>query len=702
MDRTLSLLVKFAALDRLSPAMRTMTGGAKRAGKDLAAAKKEVLALERAAAKVDGLKTLSAQADKTFHEIDEGRRRVRELQLAIASGVGPTAKFTRSLGAAERNVAKLTAKSGEQSDRLRDLRDELANAGVDVGHLTREENRLADAVASANKRLDQQRERSERVAAADRRLARATAIGGKIRNGGAMLAAGGAAATAGLGLAARPAIAFNSSMADVTKVVDGTAAQIKHLENGILSLSRRVPIEPGGIAAIVAAGAQAGVARGELLPFADDAAKMGVAFDIAADEAGTTMAAWRNAFAMPQSEIRKLADQVNYLGNTAGAKASVITDIVTRIGPLGKVGGLAAAQIAAMGATLAGMGIDGDVAATGIKNTMLALTKGEAATKAQSAAMGQLGLNTTDVAKRMQRDAAGTIMDVMKRIGSLSADRQSGIMTDLFGSESIAAIAPMLTQLPTLATNFDRVGDASKYAGSMQAEFDGQAGTTANRIQLMNNRVDVLKIRLGNHLLPIIERTANKVGNLADRVAAWSERNPQLAGGLVKIVTVLAVAATACGTMGVAIGTVLPWIVRGAGFFLRFGRSVFMVVRIAIWLATVLAGLIGLPATLAIAFVGAAILIYKNWAKVKALFGSVVDLGRRAVAYVTGGSAGSAPAKAPAVRAVKPVRAARGGTQVSMTVNQRPGEDGERLARRVADHIQRSDAKRSASSYEDA
>ena len=50
--------------------------------------------------------------------------------------------------------------------------------------------------------------------------------------------------------------------------------------------------------------------------FAESAAKMGVAFDITAEQAGQMMAQWRTAFRMSQKEVNELADQINYLGNT--------------------------------------------------------------------------------------------------------------------------------------------------------------------------------------------------------------------------------------------------------------------------------------------------------------------------------------------------------------------------------------------------
>ncbi|MDP0953458.1 phage tail tape measure protein, partial [Klebsiella pneumoniae] len=79
---------------------------------------------------------------------------------------------------------------------------------------------------------------------------------------------------------------------------------------------------------------------------------------------------------------------------------------------LGEVAGLSAAQVAALGATMAGVGVKQDVAATGIKNFMLSLTKGTAATKSQSQAFKSLRLDSKSVAEGMQKDAQKTLLDV--------------------------------------------------------------------------------------------------------------------------------------------------------------------------------------------------------------------------------------------------------------------------------------------------
>ena len=156
--------------------------------------------------------------------------------------------------------------------------------------------------------------------------------------------------------------------------------------------------------------------------------KMGVAFDMSAEEAGQTMAEWRTAFKMTQPEVVSLADKVNYLSNTTAASSAKISDIVSRVGPLGAVGGLASGEIAALGATMAAAGTESEVAATGIQKIILAMTTGEGATKSQAAAFNALGLDAVEMAKRMQTDASGALQEVFTRLSQIDKYQQAAVL----------------------------------------------------------------------------------------------------------------------------------------------------------------------------------------------------------------------------------------------------------------------------------
>ncbi|HHE9472724.1 phage tail tape measure protein [Haemophilus influenzae] len=149
-------------------------------------------------------------------------------------------------------------------------------------------------------------------------------LGKNVALGTSSLISLGTAATTSMLAIAQPAIKFESAMADVKKVVNfDSPAQFKEMEQDILRLIRTIPMASEEIAAIVAAGGQAGIARENLLGYAEDAAKMGVAFDMAAGDAGTAMATMANVLGKPISEMAKFGDAINHLSDNANAKAAV-------------------------------------------------------------------------------------------------------------------------------------------------------------------------------------------------------------------------------------------------------------------------------------------------------------------------------------------------------------------------------------------
>lgn len=369
------------------------------------------------------------------------------------------------------------------------------------------------------------------------------------------LALGSAAAgTAILGALAMPvnsAIGFESKMADIRKVVDGLDDKkaFAQMSDDILTLSTQLPMAAEGIAEIVAAGGQAGIAQNDLMQFANDAVKMGVAFDTTAEESGQMMAQWRTAFKLTQDDVVVLADKINYLGNTGPANAKKISDIVTRIGPLGGVAGVASGEIAAMGATIAGMGVESEIASTGIKNFMLSLTAGNSATKAQKQAMAFLKLNPKKLAEDMQKDSRGAMLKVLDSLAKVPKSKQAAVMNALFGKESLSAIAPLLTNLDLLRTNFKRVGDSQEYGGSMQKEYASRAATTENQLTLLKNSVNAISVTLGDTFLPAINEAAKAVMPYLEHVREFVRANPALVQSVAKFGAALLAVGVSIGVL---------------------------------------------------------------------------------------------------------------------------------------------------------
>lgn len=471
--------------------------------------------------------------------------RVLEMAIAIKgqldSSVGGA--MTKAIAQTKQMQAQIRAANREMASLQKQAAKQQASKGY-VEYDT--ELAMLQTSAKKNQAAKEYEATMDRINAKQKASANLSAAVSNLKAG----AVAAAAVAAPLGLAVNEAIKFESAMSDVRKVVDfDTPQQFKEMGDDILRMSQELPMSAEGIAKIVAAGGQAGIAKDELKQFATDAIKMGVAFDITAEQAGTMMANWRTAFGMSQTQVVELADQINYLSNTTAASSDAISDIVTRVGPLGDVAGISASQIAAIGASMAAVGVKSDVAATGIKNLALGLVAGAGATKSQQAAFAQLGLSAEDVAKRMQTDAQGTIVDILSRIKQLPKEAQAATLSDLFGKESIEAIAPLLTQLDNLKDNFNKVGDASQYAGSTEAEYQARAGTTANQLQLAKNSLVALAVNLGSLLLPAVNAVAGGVARALGAVAQFVTEHQQLASVITG--TILAIVGLTMAALGI-------------------------------------------------------------------------------------------------------------------------------------------------------
>lgn len=367
-------------------------------------------------------------------------------------------------------------------------------------------------------------------------------------------AVAGAAITAAFAVPISQAMDFESTMADVRKVVDfDSPQQFKQMADDVLELSSNLPMAATGIGAIVAAGGQAGIARKELTRFAEDAVKMGIAFDQTAEESGQMMAQWRTAFKLTQNEVVTLADKVNYLGNTGPANAAKISEIVTRIGPLGGVAGVASGEIAAMGATIAGMGVESEIAATGIKNFMLSLTSGSGK-GIKGKVLKAIKIDPKQLAADMQKDSKTAILKVLDSVAKLPKAKQAAALEALFGRESLGAIAPLLSNTDKLRENFNKVADAQIYAGSMQKEYASRAATTANAVQLLKNQLTAASISIGDLFLPSIVEAAQELRPFLGQIRQLIKANPELIKTTLKLGLYLAGVAVSVSAITKAIG----------------------------------------------------------------------------------------------------------------------------------------------------
>lgn len=561
------------------------------------------------------------------------------LSISVSAMVGGALSGLTNIGKAmntlKSTTTHLTAKQKELGDSLERNKDRLGTTSA--AHLWRQYNQVGEAIDKLTRKHEQLAKIAARKIGNQEQWEK---LKGQWQS---------AVASAGaLVLPIKLAIDFESAMAEVKKVVDfDTPDQFKKMGQDIVAMTRQIPMSANELAKIVALGGQSGIAQDQLLRFANSAAKMGVAFDVSAEKAGQSMAELRSAFKLDQSGVETLADKINYLGNTTPAAAKGIMEIVQRVGAFGTVAGYNTGTVAALGATMRGFGIQEEIAATSIKNMMLALVAGETATKGQKEAWKKLGLNHEQIAKDMQKNAEGTTLKVLESVSKLEKHEQASTLKELFGSESLLGITPLLTSIDTVKKNLDGVKNAANFDGSMNKEYEARAATTANNIQLLKNSLTGLGITIGTMLLPAVNRFVTLSTSVLNSLTDWAQQHPTLtkaivgtaaailafiSGGFVmrvlgnRIMAVLLSARGGFAALRASITTVRAVMQGGIALSSLEGNlgkviRAFTTVRTAIMAFSLSSAMAFAPVLLAIAAVAAAAaLIYIYWKPIKAFF----------------------------------------------------------------------------------
>ena len=321
---------------------------------------------------------------------------------------------------------------------------------------------------------------------------------------------------------------FESAMADVRKVVDfPTPEGFSQFQQDLFALSRDIPIAVTGLAEIAAAAGQAGIAGQDLIRFTDAAARIGVAFDISAYQAGASMANLMTALGLTIDETVSLTDAMNHLSNSQASSAADILDVVRRVGAQATLFGFSAEETSAFASAMLAAGAQSEVAATSFRNMGAALTRGSAATRAQREAFQELGLDAEAVARRMQEDAVGTTLDVLRRISQIPREQQAAISSQLFGNEA-RALGPLLTNLGLVEDTLGMVGDRANYAGSAFAEFEARNNTFQANMQRFQNVLTELQANIGNALIPAITSLAEAITPLILRISELAAAYPEV------------------------------------------------------------------------------------------------------------------------------------------------------------------------------
>lgn len=521
-------------------------------------------------------KALSAELDNTAKEM----RALDELTATLEKSMrgGGTQQQQADLAKLRAESERLAKSETELTGKLYAARDAMSVSGVSVKNLAAEEARLSSESAAATAQLDRLTAEAQTLKAiADAKiqlgidtddkarqeiqktkdayellknsgtlsheeLARAAQLQeSKVRELEASLKGvkpsiaevaseiqGLVGGAGGLAFATREAMKFETAMAGVKKVADGTDEQYAQLSDELKKMGAELGISAAEMAELAAAGGQLGIPIEKLSEFTAIASKMSVAFGMSAEEAGNAAATIANVFQLPIGEVEKLGDAINVLGNNTAAREKDIVAAMARIGGTAKQFGLVADEAAALADAFIALGKPPEVAATAINAMLQKLQTAQSQGKDFQAALEGIGTSADEMAANIAANPQQALTDFLHKLEGLDKQSRALTLSQLFGTEYSDDIALLVGSLGEYEKALGLVADKGQVVGAMQKEVANAMSTSEAQIAKAKQEIINVAIEVGEKLLPLVSLLASTSGSVASAIGAITEEFPAL------------------------------------------------------------------------------------------------------------------------------------------------------------------------------
>lgn len=541
MADTMRLRVVLDMAERVLAPLKRIQSGSNDAANALKATRDRLKELNAQQAAVGHVQKQQAEFARLNNEL-----KVKQSLLAgmRAGGVATAAQLKRE----ESGVRKLSDALELQRTAAGKARAALNAMGV-TGSLSAAQARLKADIDNATGAMAKQRAELQRLAEHQKKLAALNEKHGKAMLHTGMAAGAGmamkAAGTRGVEIGMGPVRNYaqhEDAMLGIARQVPGARNEMGQLtevyrqaEREVRELSGQIPLATTEIAAMMTAAARMEVPTGQLKEFTLLASQMATAFDAVPDQVTESMGKVAKNFKIPLTEIRGLADSINYLDDNAISKGADIIDFLNRTSGVVSTVAMSARDAAALGSTLLTLGERTETAGTAanaIVQKFAAATKG---TKKFRSALDEIGLSADAIQMGMSRDATGTLDKVIAAIGKLPEDKRIGVMVELVGLEHSDTLAKLVDKPEELARQ-RALANGGEAQGSMGREAAARNATLSAQWKMMKNQAFNLGAVVGETLAPALLQLMTAAKPMVEGFARWVKANPALVGGVMKLV----------------------------------------------------------------------------------------------------------------------------------------------------------------------
>lgn len=315
---------------------------------------------------------------------------------------------------------------------------------------------------------------------------------------------------------------FESAFAGVEKTVDATDAELQEFREGIREMSTEIPQTASEIASVAEAAGQLGIKNDYLLGFTETMSNLGVATNMSATEAATSLARLANITQMPQENFDRLGSTIVALGNNLATTESEITEMGLRLAGSGKQVGMSEAQILGLAGAISSVGIEaeagGSAVSTIISKMQLSVEKGgESLDQFANVA----GMSAEEFAQAFRNNAAQALVAFVTGLGTMESRGQSAIAT--LSDMEITEIRQR-DALLRLAGAGDVLSESLGIATQAWDENNALTNEAEKRYQTLESQIQILKNDVSDFAISLYDGIRDPMAEVVTEAVGYVER----------------------------------------------------------------------------------------------------------------------------------------------------------------------------------
>lgn len=314
----------------------------------------------------------------------------------------------------------------------------------------------------------------------------------------AAIAAAGAVATVSL----KSSIEFETGMTKISSIADMTEKQLDEMGDGIKKLATETGSGIADLQDAVYESISSGVDASEAVKFVEIASKTAHAGFTETATAVDGLTTVMNTYGMQVKDASALADQFIVAQNLGKTTVDEMASSIGNLAPIAKAAGVSTEEMFSSIAVLTANGIKTSEAMTGLKAALSNVIKpaAESAKVAES-----LGLEFSAAALQ-SKGLSGFMEDVKAKTGG-----NLDTMAKLFGSVEGLNTVLTLTSETGIPLFNESMEQMSGQAGLMEEAYNKMATTPQARLDTLMQKLEVIKLEIGEALLPALESIMTKL-----------------------------------------------------------------------------------------------------------------------------------------------------------------------------------------------